>query len=247
MVSITLMGSTVNVEESEPEFDPLTLDPAMWLTSTYGLYQERTGASATTAAEEDGDPVGTWAYRYGTAGTLGYLTASSNAARSTLKLAVQNGLPVVRFDGVDDYLNASFALEQPYIRFCVARYLTTGTKLILDGATGNTAYLYDAAGAGTAWDVYAGATLSRTGSTAAWTISEAVFDGATSEFAINGGAAATGNVGSSDPDGVSVGAGPNGDFPAHCDVAEVLVFPGALSPSERTQVRNYLNDKWGVY
>lgn len=81
------------------DWSPLALAPALWLDATHGLYQERTGASATTPAASDGDPVGTWLDRSGNAN---HATAASDAARLTLKLAIQNGLPVLRADEVDD-------------------------------------------------------------------------------------------------------------------------------------------------
>lgn len=86
-------------------FSPLALSPALWLKADAGLYQERTGASATTPASSDADPVGTWQDQSGNAK---HLTAPSDATRPALKLAIApTGLPVVRADGVDDILSVA--------------------------------------------------------------------------------------------------------------------------------------------
>jgi hypothetical protein len=83
-------------------FSPLSLSPALWLRADQGLYQERTGASATTAASADADPVGTWLDQ---SGNGRHATAAADSKRPTLKLAIVNGKPVVRFDGSDDFLD----------------------------------------------------------------------------------------------------------------------------------------------
>lgn len=80
---------------------PLSLSPALWLDATRGLYQERTGASATTVCTAN-DPVGTWGLR--TAGAGIYAVAATDAKRPAWKTGVQNGLPMVRPDASDDYL-----------------------------------------------------------------------------------------------------------------------------------------------
>lgn len=85
-------------------FSPLSLAPALWLKSDAGLFQERTGAAATTPASADGDPIGT---RLDQSSSALHQTAVSNARRPTYKPATANGLPVARFDGIDDYLSAT--------------------------------------------------------------------------------------------------------------------------------------------
>jgi hypothetical protein len=70
------------------------------------LFQETTGASATTPAAADGDPVGTWR---DLGGNARYLTAATDATRPTLRLV--SGVWEVQFDGVDDaLLNAAYTL-----------------------------------------------------------------------------------------------------------------------------------------
>lgn len=70
----------------------------LWLDPSFGLYQERTGASASTPAVAANDPVGTWRARTGQ-----NFVAPSDAARPTLQFLGTN--PSLLFDGVDDVLS----------------------------------------------------------------------------------------------------------------------------------------------
>lgn len=83
-------------------FNPGSLSPDVWYDAGLSaLYQDTAG---TTPASADGDPVGYWSDLSGNGRHL-----KKNAGDfATLKLAIQNGLRVVRFDGSDDYLQTSF-------------------------------------------------------------------------------------------------------------------------------------------
>lgn len=99
MASSLICGTRRSLLRPGSAFTPASLPGlALWLDPSYGLYQETTGASATTPAVADGDPVGTWQARTGQ-----YLTAPGTTARPLLKMV--NGKPLLRFDGVDDELD----------------------------------------------------------------------------------------------------------------------------------------------
>lgn len=70
----------------------------LWLRADRGLWQD---AARTTPATADGDPIGAWE---DLSGNGNHATQSTAAAKPTLKLGVMNGQPVIRFDGVDDWL-----------------------------------------------------------------------------------------------------------------------------------------------
>ena len=80
----------------------------LWLKADVGLYQERTGASATTPAAVDGDPVGSWLDQ---SDNGFHFTAPSDSARPTLKLAIQNGRAVIRGDRTDDTLTRAWTAQ----------------------------------------------------------------------------------------------------------------------------------------
>lgn len=79
-------------------FSPLSLSPALWLKADGVLWQD---SARTTPAVADGDPVGAWDDASGNGRNL---TQANTGLRPLLKLSIQNGLPVVRFDGADDVL-----------------------------------------------------------------------------------------------------------------------------------------------
>ena len=98
--------------------------PALWLDASdqSTMYQERTGASATTLVSSDADPVGTWRDKSGNAR---HVTAPSDAARPTYKVGIQNGKSSVRNDGVDDSMETAeaswFSTQQNITVFAVVR------------------------------------------------------------------------------------------------------------------------------
>jgi hypothetical protein len=85
-------------------FAPSDISDLVGWESDFGTYQERTGASATTAAVADADPIGTWVSKYG--GPY-YLVAASDAVRPTLDTGQLNSLPVTLWDGTNDQLDRS--------------------------------------------------------------------------------------------------------------------------------------------
>jgi len=104
----------------------LALDPA----EAGSVFQERTGASATTPAAV-GDPVGS-IRNWGTLG--GWLTAPTDAARPILRSA--SGRLYLEFDGVDDILLADLAALRG-----VAGW-TLSTKSRANRGTGNETLLF---------------------------------------------------------------------------------------------------------
>lgn len=83
---------------------------ALWLEARSGLYQERTGASATTAAASNGDPVGTWRDRRGAINGM----AGADTRRPVFRPTGVNGRAGVQFDGTDDAIDFTTALASAF-------------------------------------------------------------------------------------------------------------------------------------
>jgi hypothetical protein len=81
---------------------PIDPDLKLWLVGGEGMYQERTGASATTASGV-GDPVGTWVSQ----SDLHYAVAPTDARRVTRRAAV-DGRNCAQSDGTDDSLAVAY-------------------------------------------------------------------------------------------------------------------------------------------
>lgn len=118
-----------------------------WYSSRFhsSMLVERT--SATTVATSNGDAIGTWNDLSGNGRTL---TASTDAKRPTLETNAINGLPGVKFDGVDDGLltSANIGISGTAARtmFTVAKEYNSSTKYPAiaswGGSSTNTAYYH---------------------------------------------------------------------------------------------------------
>lgn len=75
------------------------------------------------AGLSDGDPVGTWS---DSSGQGNHATQATAAKKPTYKTNIINGLPAVRFDGVDDYLQASIPDLRNGLAFLVVKHLSGG-------------------------------------------------------------------------------------------------------------------------
>ena len=175
---------------------------------------------------------------------------ATGANQPLYKTAIQNGLPVVRFDGVDDFVAVDFSLGQPTTVFVVAKFLDTALDTLIDGFAGanvNKRRLYR--NASTTYTLFAGSggPVSAATTPEAFHSIGAVFNGASSEIRIDGGSAATGNPGAGASTGITVGAvaGAASDW-ANADIAEVLLYNTALSTTDRQSVESYLRGRWNT-
>lgn len=218
---------------------------AVWLKADAGTLQTAGGA----AASADGDPVGQWQDQSGNGWHFAQATA---AKRGTLKLNIQNGRPVVRLDGVDDYLSST-AVSLASGSHAVFAALTPATndgttRPVLDTELGRLLFaMRTVAGTHVGW-----------------------FDGAYKDiavvaagFQVLGWTLTSGGNGEVWRDGVSLGTaaytarawggetvigafiGGTTNFSA-CDIGEIIVVEGGVTAGERQQVEDYLRDRWGT-
>lgn len=223
-------------------------DLRLWVESDMGTFQDRTGAGATTPADDNGEPVGTWQDQSGSGAHLIQITDDSY--RPTL---VTGGtLPVVRFDGVDNWLKATVSTAQPYTLFVVVQLLArTGLATIFDSTA---IFAWDKGemrvndSDTTKWDIYGGAFLTQTlpNDTTNLHLYTTVFNGASSLVRDNGVQFATGNVGAGEGTEFEIGAQGAGRY-ANVDFGAVLLYGGALAAGDITSVETYLNGRHGVY
>lgn len=118
------------------EFSVATLPGlALWLEADTGTYQD---AARTTPAVADGDAVGGWLDQSSEAA---HASQADDTKRPVLKLGIQNGQPVLRFDGSNDYLAGALSLlagNSDKTLFTVAKCATASGKAIFHyGAAAN--------------------------------------------------------------------------------------------------------------
>jgi hypothetical protein len=214
----------------------------VWYTADAGVYQDFAGG---TPAVSDGDPVGAWTDG---SGNGHHLQQTTTAAKPVLKLGIQNGRPVVRFDGVQTFLpGGAFTLDQPHTRFAVLLGRTTANQAFMDGLIKNGALFF--VPGSPAWAIYAGSELdSAFAPDSAFHIWRGTFNGAGSKIAIDDGTATTGDAGSANAGGIVLGAR-GGDFlfPADCDIGEVIEYSADLADADVAQVVHYLNQRWNIF
>lgn len=216
-------------------FDPLSLSPALWLKTDAGLFKELTGPSATTPAAADGDPVGSWLDQ---SGTNRHVTAPSLAGRATLKLALQNAMSIVRYDGIDDLHTVVMSIPQPFTVFLVAG------SIIIFGSALKMGTPYIAFQNAPNFIAYAGVSVnySTTSGDANWHLHEFVYNGAASAGAVDGVLVGPVDAGLANITNFSLPY----DNTRPYDLGEVLIFPSALNATDRTSVRQYLKTRWGT-
>lgn len=208
-------------------------------------------ASAITGLNNN-DSVTTWTDLSGQGNNA---TQATGSRKPTYKTAILNSLPVVRFDGVDDYLaNASLVLAQPATIFVVVQQSggSIDYRILYDGTTSTTVMALTYVVSTTKWSAYGGTAFvgqsGTTGSNVPKCVSS-IYNGASTEIRINGGTAATGNGGSQGwTGGFTLGDGwqRTGRYATTADIGEILAYNSALSASNRAAVENYLIAKWAV-
>jgi hypothetical protein len=193
----------------------------------------------------DGDPVATWADQSGNSRDFSQATS---AARPTYKTNILNGKPVVRSDGVDDYLNTtSFTMAQALTLSVVhvPRSVST-TDVLFDAGSGSQFTAYHNASAAYILDI--GASTNTSGGPVLNTpeIVTVVANGASSAYVRNGvSTAASGTNGLAGglrlmANRILSAAYNQGDY------AEVILYNRALTVGERQQVEAYANAKYAL-
>lgn len=212
---------------------PPSTNQVMWLQNPDGL-----GLS-------DGAAVTTWTDSSAAAHSPTQATAG---LKPVYKAGIVNGKGVVRFDGVDDLLAVAFTLNRPATIFCVALWrddLSADQSTIFDGNTVNSARFYRTNT--TEMTMYGGTGLALTGFTNpyVWTLYSTYWDTSTASVGNwTRSRLTTGNAGTTNLGGITLGNYGGGGGPAHVDIAEVVVYSAALSAANKQVVEKYLIDAY---
>lgn len=218
------------------------------------------------AGLNDADPVASWTDLSGSGNTV---TQGTGAKQPTFKIGILNGLPIVRFDGIDDVLIKSAAILDGQTS-CTIMFVYRTTIV----PTGKYIISFPRSSGSVGLDIFA--TASTTLRSALWngaaqtqvnTTITNLADGlghiitmtvdlalATNEqkLAYDGNAATQGNNTGTAMVNLAGGGLGVGDFgngfssPSAGDVAEVVVYTPIVSATDQTLLFNYLKAKWGT-
>lgn len=161
-----------------------------------------------------------------------------------------NGHDAIRFDGAtEDGRTTTPAISQPYTIYIVFKQITWGSilQVLDDGVVNNAGDLLQLT-ASPNLRMYAGESLSSDPDLALNTygIMSLVFNGASSEIRTNTSAAVTGNAGTSDRDGIALGARADGAQEGNCEIAYLIVRSGADDTATQDLFIAFLQDRFAL-
>ena len=215
------------------------------LSADSGVYVEQGGSAAT-----DGTGVGYWQDQSGNGNHAVQLNVDK---KPTLVANELNALPVMRFDGEDDYIDVFFnsaSLTQPYTVFLVLNTRDAQNQYIYDGFSSADRQVM-AVGLNAnpgVWYFWAGSNYQTT--TVMQTIFQnhaLVIDSGNLEHYINGALQDSGNFGTRNiGPGMRLGSHYGGTMNGDIDVAELIIYQNALSTADRESIESYLSNKYDI-
>lgn len=221
---------------------------ALWLKADAGTFQSSGGSAATS----DADPVGEWQDQSGNAR---HLTQATGSVKPTLRLAVQNGLPVIRFDGTDDFLEipdflTGFTAAEIFVvvKADADPAADAGTSGLWLLGTGNTHYPWTN---GTIFDSFGSGAQQATDNPATTLAQFNVYNVSSASGAwtnrLNGAEIfTTGTNTVSFPSGPRLGISAASAHWFDGDVGELVLYDSVLSAGNRSSVLAYLQARWGT-
>ncbi|MGE5498603.1 MAG: hypothetical protein ACM3Q2_11050 [Syntrophothermus sp.] len=161
-----------------------------------------------------------------------------------------NGKPVIRFDGVNDYLkSASMTLNQPTVVYIGIKQLSWATpRAIFDGYTGDVMSLVTGSvsprlkiASGNVLGENSNLPLNKMG------LVKCVFNGVNSALQIDNTAALTGNAGTSNGGGLTLGAWGGIGYYTNIELSEIRILLSLPTTQQDTNIKNSMNQTWGIY
>lgn len=178
------------------------------------------------------------------------LTQGTGADQPLWVDAVQNGKPIIRFDGVSESINdlITNTYTQPTTLFIVATSPTesaSDSKAFIDGDSSRQIFNLQTTGVG--YRVWAGTTLQGGTRQTGFKLFRVKFNSTSSSLHINNTSTLSGDAGTNSIEGFQIGASTHfgGGF-ANFDLCELLFYDADVSAGDITSIEAYLNAKWGL-
>jgi hypothetical protein len=212
-----------------------------------GLKLHLDASDSTTITKDGSNLVSQWDDKSGEGNHLTQSTASKQPlwVNDTL-----DTLPVIRFDGSDDFMNRSTfvngAISQGFYMFIVMKPSETGTTPYnFDSASGTRGFCYSDNPAGLrygcATDVAVDSSLPST-----HVIYTFFVNGASSNVRKNSTSINSSNLGSSTINGLWLAVRHNEANQGNAEFAEFLIYDNDIGTTNRDAIESYLTDKWGL-
>lgn len=215
-------------------------------------------SDAATITKDGGNLVSQWDDKSGEGNDVSQGTPSQQPLWVD---AVQNGLPIIRFDAVNDFLNRATyvggALAQPNTIFVVCKFPpnSSGTvgPVFDGGGDNNERHLFYNQQPTTSTNghvIFAGAALINTTLVKDETnirLYDMVYNGGSSQLFRSSSLVIQGNAGTDPMDGISLAVFNSlTSFFSDPDIGEIIIYNKLLTTQEKDDVRDFLNTKWGL-
>ncbi len=229
---------------AQPTFDPTTVTGLkLGAYSETGTYSD----GGTTPVVADAAAIARWADTI--SGLSHHLNVLGGAGtRPILKLKQINGFPSIRFDGVDDLLQALYTLAAPHTVFLVYRQLSFN-DLTHDFVIANGNSVGGILSRNTPATYIGGNTYPNIAANICdnvFSVVTVIHNGASSLLRVNGVQLISGDAGSEDPNGLTVGGYIDGTRTTNIEVAAVLHYAGVISGANLAYLEAGLAAKYGL-
>lgn len=231
-------------------FNPLTLSPALWFDAADAstLFDATTGGSLVA-------PDGSIARWEDKSGNARHATQGTVLSRPQRKTSIQNGRDVVRFDGTNDFLVHTLAINGGNHTTFVVGKRSGGASwgYFFQAAAPSqsvSCWIFARSNVSTQWGTFIGGSYRASGFDAAsFCIMQAEYNGTAMSTRHNGGSLVT-NTGAIYTGDIAerrvIGGYSSGIDLLNGDIAEIISFTSVLSASDRAQVERYLASKWST-
>ena len=193
----------------------------------------------------DGDAITTWE---DSSPNNNDATQGTAANKPIYKVSILNGKPVVRFDGSNDYMQTpvftpNLAASTIFVvgkvnGVAAQQFFTDGTT----GTTRNIIFINTSSFA-----IHSGTTLLDGAADTSFHIFSALFTAsASSKLFKDGTLVISGNSGTQALNQLRIGIDTAGGNPLAGDIAELIVYRGILTDTERKRIESYLSAKYGI-
>lgn len=204
----------------------------------------------TTPVATNADPVGAWMDK---SGNGGHALQSTSSRRPTYRTAIQNGLPALLWDGIDDYLrDLTLLLPPPYTLVVVHRLTSTLTQWLVSGVGSSSRIDFNVGNGGTGayqWVALGGPFDMTTGNIAQTGIGKTfigVGDVGRSSFRMSTTRIPQANMGPTAWQGMSLGISNVDTLSARAYLCEVRLYAGRLTTGQIDALEADLSAKWGT-
>jgi hypothetical protein len=234
------MSFIINPYNFGSAFNPLSLSPAVWLDASDAstLYDATTGGNLVA-------PNGTIARWEDKSGNLRHATQVSGTKPIRI-VSMLNGLDVASFQLISDGLIIPYSMARPCTLFLVCNQVEGANRRVINSRTNNALI---APSRNDGYACYDGVIIkaSSWSSSNEWLVTTLVSSISQTNLYKNG--TNLNSVNNASRDWGLLGLGKDGLINYEgCfgNIAEILVFPTALSTTNRQAVESYLRTKWGT-